>query len=514
MDNFQYLRSQIRAYLIFIILIENLFLVGGIWFVPKYLHVSSDVTALGAYAVSVIMTFIITFAAADYALQPLKAIWRIVLHIAPGNNGVSSPNIDKLSVGKTLVTSLSTQIYQIASLADQYQTGEQQTNQTQETRARFVADSLPLPLFVLDNIETISFANQAAIKYLNRPAEEVINHNVYDVLNMSFQTENTFDSWLAKSMQGSVTASQRWDRVRAKLPDSEQYLQFDLSAYYNKNNPVGAETILTMFDHSAEYGRDDQAMSLVAAAVHELRTPLTMLRGYIEVLEDELTDKIDNELMDYIKRMDASAQQLAAFIGNMLNIARVDDDQLELKLKEEDWPDIIMGAVGDLTLRANVRGIKLETSIADHLPTVGVDRLSIFEVLNNLVENAIKYSGNSTSIVIKTELNKEGLVQTTVQDFGVGIPTSAIPNLFTKFYRDHHNRSSVSGTGLGLYLSKAIISAHGGNIWVQSEEGKGSVFGFTVMPFSMLAEEKRASGDSTLVRGAHGWIKNHSLYRR
>jgi two-component system, OmpR family, sensor histidine kinase VicK len=101
-----------------------------------------------------------------------------------------------------------------------------------------------------------------------------------------------------------------------------------------------------------------------------------------------------------------------------------------------------------------------------------------------------------------------------VQDFGVGIPSSVMPNLFSKFYRDHRNRAQIGGTGLGLYLSKAIISAHGGNIWVQSKEGEGSTFGFTLMPYERLAEELKNSDNNEIVRGAHGWIKNHSLYRR
>jgi signal transduction histidine kinase len=87
-------------------------------------------------------------------------------------------------------------------------------------------------------------------------------------------------------------------------------------------------------------------------------------------------------------------------------------------------------------------------------------------------------------------------------------------NLFTKFYRDHRNRAQIGGTGLGLYLSKAIVTAHGGNIWVRSQEGKGSTFGFTLVPYENLAATLKPSGDQTMTRSAHGWIKNHSLYRR
>jgi signal transduction histidine kinase len=213
-------------------------------------------------------------------------------------------------------------------------------------------------------------------------------------------------------------------------------------------------------------------------------------------------------------KMRAQAEQLTGFVNNILNVARVDDDQLELKLEEGNWPDILKKSINSLSLQAKVRGITLHCRIATDLPTVGVDRLSVQEVINNLVDNAIKYSGTSKVININTALTKDGMVETTVEDFGLGISSSIIPNLFTKFYRDHRNRAQIGGTGLGLYLSKAIINAHGGNLWVRSKEGQGSTFGFTLVPYAKMAEEMKHSGDKEIARSAHGWIKNHSLYRR
>jgi signal transduction histidine kinase len=269
-----------------------------------------------------------------------------------------------------------------------------------------------------------------------------------------------------------------------------------------------------LFDHTKQYSQDDQAISFIALSVHELRTPLTLLRGYIEALEEVLADNPNTELRDFMQKMSATAQQLTIFVNNILNVARVDNDQLELQLREESWEDIITSAVNNISLRAKVRGINIETQIEPNLPGVGVDRLSIYEVINNLVDNAIKYSGDSKIIKVKARMSKEGMIETTVQDFGVGISQNIMPNLFTKFYRDHKNRAQIGGNGLGLYLCKAIITAHGGNIWVRSKIGEGSEFSFTVRPYAQLAAELKNSDNKEIVRGAHGWIKNHSLYRR
>src|SRR6202042_2852307 len=154
----------------------------------------------------------------------------------------------------------------------------------------------------------------------------------YLVLDMLFSSQNTFDTWLEHARTSQVTASHTWERVRLNLPDDKGTKLLDLVAYYNKNNPNGFEITLTLYDRTRQYSQDEQAMSFLALAVHELRTPLTLLRGYIDVFEEELDGKLDPELRDYLSKMKATAQQLNAFIGNVLNVSRFENDQLTLKL--------------------------------------------------------------------------------------------------------------------------------------------------------------------------------------
>jgi len=410
---------------------------------------------------------------------------------------------------------LAAQVYQLANVAAASPNDGQDVSKTTTTlKHSFVESSLPLPLFVLDNEETIQYANASAGEYMGQAPNELVGKNVYMVLDMAFPSENTLDTWLKAVKSNSATASESWERVRLNVLDNHPTRLFDLAAYYNKDNPEKQETILVLFDHTKQYSQDDQAVSFIALSVHELRTPLTLLRGYIEAFEEEFEGKLSPQMNDFMLKMSATAQQLTAFVNNILNVARIDDDQLELRLQEEDWSQIIDSAIANLGLRAKVRGMTLQAHIEPDLPTVGVDRLSIHEVINNLVDNAIKYSGESKVIVIESKLNKEGRVETSIIDKGVGIGPDILPNLFTKFYRDHRNRAQIGGTGLGLYLSKAIITAHGGSMTVNSKIGEGSTFSFTVLPYEQLAEELKNGNNKDIVRGAHGWIKNHSLYRR
>ncbi|MGH7233911.1 MAG: ATP-binding protein [Candidatus Saccharimonadales bacterium] len=485
-------------------------LIVGLWLVINiYLQPLSNLyfgLILGGAAL--IFSWLFALVLSKRLISPVQALWQLIIHITP-TGGLPPPNIDSLKVGRELVADLSAQVLQLTATA-----ATQAPNTSSDISHNFIANNLPLPLFILDAQETVVFANNHAGEYIGINPKDIVGKNFYMIMDMSFPSEQTLDKWLKQAKSTSATATMSWERVRLNVLDNHPTRLFDLAAYYNKDNSMRQETLLVVFDHTKQYSQDDQAINFIALSVHELRTPLTLLRGYIEALETELNDNTNPELQQFMLKMSATAQQLTVFVNNILNVARVDNDQLQLQLHEENWGDIVVSAVNAISLRAKVRGIAIETNITPNLPKVGVDRLSVYEVINNLLDNAIKYSGDSKVIKVDAHLSKDGLVETTVQDFGLGINPSIMPNLFTKFYRDHRNRSQIGGTGLGLYLSKAIITAHGGNIWIRSTPGEGSVFGFTVQPYAMLAAEVKNSDNKEIVRGAHGWIKNHSLYRR
>jgi signal transduction histidine kinase len=288
-----------------------------------------------------------------------------------------------------------------------------------------------------------------------------------------------------------------------------------MAASYSKDDPQNREVLLALFDRTASYEEDDQDLSFIALVVHELRTPLSLLLGYIELFEQELDGKLDPELTRFMHQMKSAGQNLASFVSNVLTVARMENNQLELQLTEENWGDIVKQAVSEMQLRAQVQGVTIETFIDNTIPTVGANPVTASEVIINLVDNAIKYCHDAErkTVIIRVAPSADGMIETTVQDFGVGIPASVIPNLFEKFYRNHRNRSRIGGTGLGLYLCRSIVEAHGGHIWVQSQDGKGATFGFTLKPYTALASELKNSNNTDITHSAHGWIKNHSLYR-
>ncbi|HUS26723.1 MAG TPA: ATP-binding protein [Nevskiaceae bacterium] len=511
MDHLQKFTSQFRDRVALLLFVNNLIIIADWWIADKIFELTGYWLLVALIIGPFITLTFLPWLGTRYLVQPTKLIWQAILHIAPDTANTPAPNLKQSHLGRELVTNLVSQVYQLASVAQDIEKTVQTAPPNLKTD--FVANSMPLPLVILSKDDTILFANDAMLKYIGRAESETTGQNVYSVLDLSFTNTHTLDVWLKDAKANKAVATQSWERVRLNLGENNP--QFDLSAYYNKNNPQGFETMLVLFDHTQQYSQDDQAMSYVAIAVHELRTPLTLLRGYIEAFEEELDGKLDPEMQGFMRKMNAASQQLSAFVSNILNVARIENDQLTLKLQKEQWADVVKAAVDDLRLRADVRGITLELQAPSDLPPVAVDRMTMYEVIANLVDNAIKYSGASKKIVIKTYLTKDGLVETTVQDYGVGIPANIVPHLFDKFYRSHRNRAQIGGTGLGLFLSKAIVNAHDGHIWVRSTEGQGSTFGFTVHAYSDNLAARGNMGDtSDIVRTAHGWIKNHSMYRR
>lgn len=508
MDFFKKFKKQLFLRVALAVLFP-LIIASSAWIIMTILEVDESIViglSLGlGFGFAVFSILILTASIA----RPFKAYSDIIMY-ASDRGSSSPPNVETLKLGREMLVAQSMQLYDIAS------SGENSSSVPVAAGSKIkpeenILNSITMPIIGINHDKVITVANKQTAEYLGRKLEDIIGANLYDVLVLSFSEEQTLKDWLDQSRESAVIASRTWERVRHEL-DQDNYLQFDLVASFSSGRSDGTETMLAIFDRTERYNQDDKDVGYVALAVHELRTPLTIMRGYIEVFEDELSDQLDPELKDFMRKMQASSEQLAAFVANILKVARVDENQLDLKLREEDIAEVMKHAVSDLELRANVHGKHIELAIAPDLPKVGIDKISIIEVVNNLIDNALKYSGNAEKVRVNVNINQENRVQIDVQDYGIGIPTNVMPNLFRKFHRSYKTNSEITGTGLGLYLSKAIINAHGGNIWVRSKEGEGAIFSFTVLPYDQVSEGE-VSGEDGIIRGAHGWIKNHSLYR-
>jgi PAS domain S-box-containing protein len=239
--------------------------------------------------------------------------------------------------------------------------------------------------------------------------------------------------------------------------------------------------ILVLHDVSKEKQLEDMKLDFVSMAAHELRTPLTSIRGYLSVFLDESDLHLNDEQKMFLQRINIASEQLMALVENLLNITRIERGALTLSTQNVVWIDVVRKIVDELADRAKQKNITLTlVEPAEPLPNVVVDVFRISEVVTNLLANAINYTYKDGSVTVRIEL-KDHKVVTHIVDTGEGIPQEAIPHLFAKFFRVAGKLEQGSkGTGLGLYISKAIVEMHHGDIWVESELGKGSTFSFSI----------------------------------
>ncbi|HEY8631400.1 MAG TPA: HAMP domain-containing sensor histidine kinase [Gaiellaceae bacterium] len=211
----------------------------------------------------------------------------------------------------------------------------------------------------------------------------------------------------------------------------------------------------------------------VALISHELRTPLTTIIGYLELTLDDA--ELAEEHRRYLEIVDHSAARLLKLMDNLLLVAQIEAGALEIRAGELDLAAVARKAVNEAQACAAAKGIAL-TSGTDAVALVHADKGRMFQVFDNLVSNAIKFTPEGGDVRVSVA-GAGGMVRLEVVDTGIGIAADDQPRLFERFFRTSTvAEQQLPGTGLGLYIVRAIVEAHGGSITVRSELGEGTSF--------------------------------------
>jgi len=216
----------------------------------------------------------------------------------------------------------------------------------------------------------------------------------------------------------------------------------------------------------------DEFVGLVS---HELRTPLTSISGYLELLADPETGPLNVDQSEFLAIAERNARRLRTLVNDLLFVARLEAGRLDLRLGEVDLAEVVAHAVDSARPRAADRGVALAVETEGPTVVIGdADRLA--QLLDNLVSNAVKFTPREGSVEARVDL-RDGHARVQVIDSGIGIAKEELGHLFDRFYRASTAVSQqVPGTGLGLYIAKAIADAHGGSIEVESEVAGGTTF--------------------------------------
>ncbi|CAG0932018.1 two-component system, OmpR family, sensor histidine kinase ResE [Thermoflexales bacterium] len=219
-------------------------------------------------------------------------------------------------------------------------------------------------------------------------------------------------------------------------------------------------------------------VDFVADVSHELRTPLTSIKGTIETLREGAVN--DLEVRDrFLETVEAETDRLIRLVNDLLVLSRADSAALNLSRKPTDIGDLVRALADRLTEHARVLDLTIQVEIDPDVPPAWADADRIEQVLRNLLDNALKYSRPQGTITLRVAITEDDEVLVEVQDEGIGIPASELPRLGQRFYRADKARAR-GGHGLGLAIAQSLIQAHGGELWLESEEGVGTTAGFTL----------------------------------
>jgi len=213
--------------------------------------------------------------------------------------------------------------------------------------------------------------------------------------------------------------------------------------------------------------------ALLNSISHDLRTPLATISGAISTLQEAENEVValDGEARrDLLENAGEEAERLNQIVGNLLNMTRLEAGSLRVKVSEVDAQDLIGTALRQSSRK--LEGREVTTVIPEDLPSLGVDYVLILQVLNNVIDNAVKYSPAGTPLVMSVEADGE-VARMRVSDRGLGIPEEDRERVFGKFYRVPR-AGGASGTGLGLSICRGIVEAHGGKIWAEAHPGGGT----------------------------------------
>jgi len=223
---------------------------------------------------------------------------------------------------------------------------------------------------------------------------------------------------------------------------------------------------------------DETKDEFITMASHQLRTPLTSVKGYLSMVLEGDAGKLNTNQEKLLEQSYLSSQRMVYLISDLLNLSRLNTGKFVIEPSEVDLSEVAQVEVDQLEETAKARGLNLVYDRPATFPKLMLDETKIHQVVMNFIDNAIYYTPSGGTVTVSLR-ETPATVEYTVKDTGIGVPKAVQHKLFTKFYRaGNAQQARPDGTGLGLFMAKKVVAAQGGAIIFESEEGKGSTFGF------------------------------------
>ena len=321
---------------------------------------------------------------------------------------------------------------------------------------------------------TLAIVNPTLLTFAGLTTEQVAKMDLFDLLN-KFRTD-VFDEPEIAVRRVLQTGVEYEGELNFEA--KSQILNLRISLLRNANEPIGIALYVKDLTATKEY--EKLKSDMISLMSHELRTPLTSINGFAELLTAD--ENIPAQAREFVSIIANESQRMSRMINTFLSVTQLQrkDKQEVLKIPLR-LDEVVRETIASLQPTAKKKRIRLIEQPAHRIPPVAADKSLITQAVKNLLNNAIKYSPERTTVTVSTALEAES-VRVCVEDRGFGIPAEAKERVWDKFYRvvREGQEKDEESTGLGLSFVREVVEQHGGRVDLDSEEGRGSKFSFTL----------------------------------
>ena len=337
-----------------------------------------------------------------------------------------------------------------------------------------VIASLPVALFVVNAEYKIVEFNPAAEQITGRKRSQVVGRSCAEVFSSSLCEHNCP---LRESEKTGEPCLGRDAVIR--IGDEELPIIFSSSAVQDDSGRMifGIEVFRDATDIQQ---LEDHKRNLISLFTHDLKAPVAIIGGFVDRLVEGKAGPLNDKQTSYLETIHKEISRLEQYIFSFLDIARIESGQIELELSPCDLGELLKEIVTGFEIQAVEKTIALELDVPVLSDHITADRLQISRVITNLLDNAIKYSQDNSTVLLRVQENRDQMILE-IRDQGPGVSIQDQAHIFDHFFRIDDKRRAVQGTGLGLAAVKAIVDAHSGRVWMRSVPGKGSSF-FVSLP--------------------------------
>jgi NtrC-family two-component system sensor histidine kinase KinB len=249
--------------------------------------------------------------------------------------------------------------------------------------------------------------------------------------------------------------------------------------------------VMTLKDVTEQRHQDDLKRGVISTVSHQLKTPLTSMRMAIHLLLEEKVGPLTEKQAELLVAAREDSDRLHDILNNLLDISRIESGRVQMEFHAVSPQEMVLEAIEPLRIAAKDQGVTLDVELPNGLPEVWADTTRINHAFGNLLSNALKYTPAGGKVTVSARAEENG-VKFSVADTGKGIPSQYLPRIFEQFFRVP-DQGPQAGAGLGLAIVKEIVEAHGGTVSVDSVEGKGSTFSFTLVGANQVSKTEISS---------------------